>query len=95
MENPFSPIVDRLTTIEKYLVKFDNRFTEPQTTSTTEAQDRYITTKEVADIYGVSEVSIWDWEQKNYITGYRIGQTKRFKLSEIMTAPKLIIRKKK
>ena len=76
--------------IESKIKKFSQVSTE-----TSEGNDKYITTKEVAEIYGVSEVSVWDWEKKGFIVGYRIGQTKRYKLSEIMNAPKLIIRKKK
>ena len=73
----------------------ENHSNQPLNIGTESKPDRYIDTKEVAEIYGVSCVTINDWDNKGIIIGYRIGQTKRFKLSEIMTAPKLIIRKKK
>lgn len=73
----------------------ENQSKESPNIGTESKPDRYITTKEVANIYGVSEVTINDWDNRSYIIGYRIGNSKRYKLSEIMTAPKLIIRKKK
>ncbi|NBB22790.1 hypothetical protein GVN20_25770 [Runella sp. CRIBMP] len=54
--------------------------------------DRFITKKEVATLFGVSEVSVWDWEKKGLLTGYRIGNLVRYKLSEVMASPKMIIR---
>jgi hypothetical protein len=94
MQNPFELLDSRLSTIEKVLVKLDDKFI-PSATSTLEEPDRYLDTEEVAKIYNVSKVTINDWDNKGIIVGYRLGNTKRYKLSEIMKAPKLIIRKKK
>jgi excisionase family DNA binding protein len=95
MQNPFDNLDNRLITIEKVLVKLDDKLIHAPSIGTEEKPDRYITTEEVAKIYGVSKVTINDWDNKGIIIGYRLGNTKRYKLSEIMTAPKLIIRKKK
>lgn len=92
--NPFEVFDSRLSEIQSMLIEIRHKKEVPNI-GTESKPDRYITTKEVAEIYGVSEVSVWDWEQKGFIIGYRIGNTKRYKLSEILTAPKLIIRKKK
>lgn len=54
--------------------------------------ERYITKKEVAALFGVSEVSVWDWEKKGLLTGYRIGNLVRYKYSEVMASPKMIQR---
>lgn len=54
--------------------------------------DRFITKKEVATLFGVSEVSVWDWEKKGLLTGYRIGNLVRYKYSEVMASPKMIQR---
>jgi len=54
--------------------------------------DRFITKKEVAALFGVSEVSVWDWEKKGLLTGYRIGNLVRYKYSEVMASPKMITR---
>lgn len=73
----------------------ENQSKESPNISTESKIDRYINTDEVAKIYDVSKVTVNDWDNKGIIIGYRLGNTKRYKLSEIMTAPKLIIRKKK
>lgn len=54
--------------------------------------DRFITKKDVATLFGVSEVSVWDWEKKGLLTGYRIGNLVRYKYSEVMASPKMIQR---
>jgi predicted DNA-binding transcriptional regulator AlpA len=64
-------------------------------TETAEASDRYIDTKDVCDLYDVSTVTVWEWEKKGLIKSYRIGNLKRFLLSEIMASPKLIQRNSK
>jgi hypothetical protein len=53
----------------------------------------YIDTKRVSEILDVSSVTIWDWEKKGLLKSYRIGNLKRFKLSEVMSAPTPIKRK--
>jgi len=57
--------------------------------------DRFITKKEVATLFGVSEVSVWDWQRKGLLTGYRIGNLVRYKYSEVMASPKMIQRGQK
>jgi hypothetical protein len=90
-QNPFEPIVDRLTTIEKYLVKFDERFTPPKD-STPEAPDRFVGTDEARKLLGgVSSPTLWEWRNKKIITGYRIGNKVMYKYSELMACGKLIV----
>ncbi len=55
--------------------------------------ERFLTKKQVAEMFGVTEVSIWDWERKGLLTGYRIGNLVRYKYSEVMASPKMITRK--
>jgi hypothetical protein len=55
--------------------------------------DRFLTKKQVAEIFSVTEVSVWDWERKGFLTGYRIGNLVRYKYSEVMASPKMISRK--
>ena len=52
--------------------------------------DRFLDQKEVAQIFGVSTVSVWQWEKAGLLKSYRIGNLKRFKYSEVMNSPKLI-----
>lgn len=54
--------------------------------------DRFIDQKEVAQIFGVSIVTCWQWEKANLLQAYRIGNLKRYKLSEVMNSPKMIQR---
>jgi predicted DNA-binding transcriptional regulator AlpA len=91
MENPFLAIEKRLQTIEEYLVKL----TPPQPTAPPPPDERFVNQKKVAELYGVSTVSIWQWEKNGFIKSYRIGNLKRFKYSEIINAPKFINRTKK
>ena len=55
--------------------------------------ERFLDQKQVAEIFNVSTVLIWDWERKGLLKSYRIGNLKRFKYSEVMASPKLITRK--
>ncbi len=55
--------------------------------------ERFLTKKQVAEMFAVTEVSIWDWERKGLLTGYRIGNLVRYKYSEVMASPKMITRK--
>ena len=57
--------------------------------------ERFLTKKEVAAMFSVTEVSIWDWERKGLLTGYRIGNLVRYKHSEVVASPKMILRKQK
>lgn len=54
--------------------------------------DRFIDQKEVAQIFGVSIVTCWQWEKANLLQAYRIGNLKRYKYSEVMASPKMIQR---
>jgi predicted DNA-binding transcriptional regulator AlpA len=90
MENPFLAIEKRLQTIEGYLVKFTPSSPPPDITV-----ERFLDQKEVAELFGVSTVSIWQWEKNGFIKSYRIGNLKRFKYSEIVNAPKFINRSNK
>lgn len=57
--------------------------------------ERFIDTKEVSELLGVSSVSVWQYEKNKVLQSYRIGNLKRFKLSEVLSSPKAIHRSKK
>ncbi len=82
-----SPIIEKI-------VK-ENIITIPKQKAEETAIEKFLDTKEVSEIFGVSSVSVWDWEKKGILKSYRIGNLKRFKLSEVMESPKLIERKQK
>jgi predicted DNA-binding transcriptional regulator AlpA len=89
MTNPFEIIEAKLSSIEIYLQKLKPVETPPQVEA-----ERFLDTKQVAELYGVSSVSIWQWEKANILKSYRIGNLKRFKYSELLESPKLIQRNK-
>ena len=87
--NPFEVFDARLTEIQSLLVEIRHRKEEPQPT---DKSDTYIDQKRVAEILDVSSVSVWEYERKGFLKSYRIGNLKRFLLSEVMASPKLIQR---
>jgi predicted DNA-binding transcriptional regulator AlpA len=91
LPNPFEFINDKLNKIESYLSKINPK----QDTITPPTEERFLDQKEVAQLFGVSTVSIWQWEKNGFIKSYRIGNLKRFKYSEIVNAPKFINRTNK
>ena len=48
--------------------------------------DRFLTKKEVAEIFAVSEVTIWQWSRKGILKSYHIGNKVRFLHSEVMSS---------
>ena len=65
-----------LTGIQKQLENFSKNFKPKEPTL-------WITRKEVAELLGVSLVTIHTWTQENIIHAYKIGTRVRFKKSEI------------
>ncbi|MCF2502583.1 DNA-binding protein [Dyadobacter sp. CY107] len=91
MDNPFHSIDVRLGSIESTLLKIEKR-NDNVLESIPTFEDEFIDQKKVAVLLKVSGVTIWDWEKKGILTSYRIGNLKRFKLSEVMGAPQRIKR---
>jgi hypothetical protein len=87
--NPFEVFDARLTEIQSLLVEIRHKKEEPQPT---DKSDTYIDQKRVAELLDVSGVSVWEYERKGLLKSYRIGNLKRFLLSEVMASPKLIQR---
>lgn len=87
--NPFEVFDARLTEIQSLLVEIRHRKEDPQPT---DKSDTYIDQKRVAELLDVSGVSVWEYERKGFLKSYRIGNLKRFLLSEVMASPKLIQR---
>lgn len=90
--NPFEVLDARLTEIQRLLVEIRHQKEE---IILAPAIDRYIDQKKVAELLDVSGVSVWEYERKGFLKSYRIGNLKRFLLSEVMASPKLIDRKNK
>ncbi len=84
-------VEDLITSIETKIEQKLKKHTPPPAVAPD--PERFLTKKQVAEIFGVTEVSIWDWERKGLLTGYRIGNMVRYKYSEVMASPKMITRK--
>ena len=51
-------------------------------------EETLVSRQEAASLFGVSLVTIWDWQRKNIIFGYRIGNKILFKKSELLNSLK-------
>ncbi len=87
--NPYEVLSSQLSEIKSLLVEIRHKKEEPQPT---DKSDTYIDQKRVAELLDVSGVSVWEYERKGFLKSYRIGNSKRFLLSEVMASPKLIQR---
>jgi len=88
--NPYEAIFDRLISIESTLAELKPQYSPP---STSQIEEKLLDVKQTADFFGVSTVTIWQWEKSQIIKSYRIGNLKRFKYSELLSCPKLIVRR--
>ena len=90
--NPFQILDNRLDQIQSMIKSLEQKnFAIP---TNEPSRDRYIDTKEVSELLGVSSVSVWQYEKQGILKSYRIGNLKRFRLSEVMSSPKAIERSK-
>jgi|GEM_PF-1539432 predicted DNA-binding transcriptional regulator AlpA len=94
LTNPFEVLSRDLQTLNKN-VSLLLRRTDPATPPPTPPEEKFLDQKQVAELLQISGVSVWQWEKKGLLQSYRIGNLKRFKLSEILEAPKRIVRTKK
>lgn len=85
ISNPFLAIFQQLERVERLLTEHTKKEPEPKHLAASE--DVFVTKERVAEIYGVSHVTVWQWERKGILKSYRIGNLKRFKFSEVMDAP--------
>ena len=92
-QNPFLEIHSRFDEFEKAFSELKKELQEKQKTEPNE--ESFIDQKQVAELFGVSTVSIWQWEKNGFLKSYRIGNLKRFKYTEIVNAPKFINRSNK
>ena len=92
--NPYQWLSDQISEV-KDLVKTIQKNQVP-TIGTPEAPDRYVNRTEARDICGkVSDPTLWDWENKGIIKGYRMGNKVFYKYSELMQSGKFINRTQK
>jgi predicted DNA-binding transcriptional regulator AlpA len=79
MTNPFEILEQRLTNIEAGILEIKNR-PQPETDP---PREKYLTVDQVAEMLSVSRVTLWSWDKKEILNPVRIGNLKRYRLSEI------------
>ena len=48
-------------------------------------EEKYLTADQVCELLSISRVTLWHWDRKEITTPYKIGNLKRYKLSDIET----------
>lgn len=82
----FSPIP-----FDELLEAFFNRVMEAnRIDEEKKLQEKLLTAKDVAKLFGVSTVTISNWVSKGLLTKYSIGGRTKFKYSEVMQSLKTI-----
>ena len=78
MNNPFEMLDRRLEKIEEGIIKLSKTATpEPK------VQERYLTTEQVCELLSITRVTLWSWDKKGITQPIKIGNLKRYKLSDI------------
>lgn len=70
--------------IKEQLEEFYNLISQPET----ETEFKYVSTKELANIFGVNPATIWRWRNRGYIKAYGIGNKVLYRLDEVEKAVK-------
>lgn len=78
MNNPFEIIDRRLGKIEALISQLI-RMPKPEP----KVQERFFTADQVCEILSISRVTLWSWDKKGIIRPIKIGNLKRYKLSDI------------
>lgn len=78
IQNPYDIIDARLQDIEDTLQKLVSK-PEPELPPA----EKYLTVEQLCELLNVSRVTLWNWEKSGILKSFRIGNLKRFKLSEI------------
>jgi predicted DNA-binding transcriptional regulator AlpA len=76
--NPFEIIEKKLDTIEAAILEMSKAEPEPE-----QQREKFLTVDQVAEMLSVSRVTIWSWDKKEILNPVRIGNLKRYRLSEI------------
>jgi predicted DNA-binding transcriptional regulator AlpA len=90
--NPFEILNNRLDSIDKSVSKI---LGITSTSTPPPPEIRFLDQKQVAELLQISTVSVWQWEKKGLLQSYRISNLKRFRLNEVLEAPKRIVRTRK
>ena len=78
MTNPFETIDRRLEKIETSISQLV-QMPKPET----KHQERYLTTDQVCELLSITRVTLWSWDKKGVTSPLRVGNLKRYRLSDI------------
>ena len=78
MTNPFETIDRRLEKIESSISQLV-QMPKPET----KTQERYLTTDQVCELLSITRVTLWSWDKKGVTSPLRVGNLKRYRLSDI------------
>jgi excisionase family DNA binding protein len=82
MDNPFLTILQRIDDLEKQITALNTKIAPP--TAPEPEPEQYLTTAEVCERLKVTRPTLWSWEKKGMLTFHRIGNGKRYRLSDIL-----------
>jgi excisionase family DNA binding protein len=88
IENPFQLLLDEISGIKAQIA--DLKKSHPQTPEMPPSEV-FLTQKQTCELLGVSNPTLWAWTKHGIIKSYKIGTLNRYKKSEILASPKLII----
>jgi len=79
MENPFEKLEKRLEAIDakvSLLTKFREQEPKPP-------EEKYLTIDETCQLLSVSRPTLWSWNKKGILESIRIGNLRRYRMSDI------------
>lgn len=76
--NPFETIDTRLQNIEAGIKELAKQKPEPK-----KPIEKYLTMDETAEMLSVSRVTLWSWDKKGILESVRVGNLRRYRLSDI------------
>ncbi len=75
--------------VEKITTEVTQKLDDEKKRRETNQDPRYISPLEVATIFDVSVTTVYNWELKGIIKGFRIGGRKRYLKEEILNSPQV------
>ena len=81
MENPFETILNRISDLERQIQALNSKIDPPPPAPEPE---EYLTTTQVCERLQISRPTLWAWERKGLVNFHRVGNLKRYRLSDIL-----------
>lgn len=79
MDNPFTEIEKKLASIDakvSLLTRFREQETKPK-------NERFLTIDETCRLLSVTRPTLWSWDKKGILESIRIGNLRRYRISDI------------